>query len=82
MQCLQVNNLDPEPPTPMAAILVMIPVLALVVMIRGTALVLMIAGPADVNTLRMVMTGGTPYRLLLRSQHSVLSWAHWTSLVC
>lgn len=81
VQCLQANSLDPELPTPMAATLEMIPALALVVMILGMALVLMIAGPAGVNTLRMVMTGGTPYRLLLRSQHSVLSWAHWMTLV-
>ncbi len=81
MQCLQANSLDPELPTPTAATLVMIPVMVLVVMILGMVLVPMIAGPADVNTLRMVMTGGTPYRLLSRSQHSVLSWAHWTSLV-
>jgi len=70
MQWLQVNSLQPELPTPTAAILLMIPVLALVVMILVMALVVMTAGPADANTLRMVMTGGRLYHLLSCSRVS------------
>lgn len=86
VQCLQVNSLDPEPPTPTAATLVMIRISALAVTIHVMVLEVMTAGAVDASTLRMVMTGATRYRLLScskASKQSVMSWAyaHWTSLM-